>query len=169
MWGAWTKHQGSNNGQFSVPLPRLFRSNMDKRTRAYKIYKVGIDRQGENGGMSDYYLETIARMIDFATREKKAKKEGGVSGSASMRPLERLIPEFIEPCTAPPYARFGGILTKNKLTDTHVNRVARYLEAGNWYGNKPTLMTIVARFTDLLDKATAWEHKRDAPPNVEFV
>jgi hypothetical protein len=134
---------------------------MDKRSRAYRIYKVGanaIGREPEDddgtGVLSG--LKAIAVMLDEATRKPTRKKHEPDTLVSPRRAFEILRSSGAIDCDPVDrrwFGRLGKELEALKLTEADVNQIADYLSEGGWVGARPDMGKVISYLSALATRA----------------
>lgn len=120
---------------------------MDKRSRAYNIYKAGKVEIGTAGseGSVDNLLSAIAAMIDYATR-KPARK----STKPDVPKLGFQVADLLASCGANPdttpgplFGRVGALAQQLGVTPADVQALDVYMSAkgGAWYAENGVIIT----------------------------
>lgn len=129
---------------------------MDKRSRAWKLYKLGIEHWNDfpEGKQLVY---AMAVMIDAATSKEKSKKP--LHDPEAVAFLDTLVQVAGDMVDAEPFDLKWYKLAEWRLRELpHVKVddayvIGEYLANGGWKGGTPTVQQVLNYLPDLLKKA----------------
>lgn len=114
---------------------------MDKRTRAYRIYEVGV--AAAEGIPDRNLLASIAAMIDHATRPPKRRS---TEQKASSFHANKLLEPIDVPLDGTPqsYGRLNRLISTLGIKEEEIDDIAVYVheKVKPWFDNKGAAWTI---------------------------
>lgn len=162
----------------AVVSPPLFLGvQVDKRTRAYKIYTSAIDVLGRETMSTEhgYMLRAMAIMIDYATKPKKKPKRENSECPVSPQRVYRILDDecgerlALGAASGSDFARLARALNDiSGISIPRIQTLAAWINSGalSFWQSPPALGHVIKHLSNWLSQAEAWA--AESSRNIKF-